>query len=251
MTFSIIGFDPLKNRFGVAVSSCHIAVGSTVSFVRSRVGAVATQGQTNPYLGIRSLESLQSCSDSKIVLEDLIKEDFGRGKRQVHLIDKYGRSACWTGQECFQTSGHISGENFSVAGNFLENIEVLEVMADVFKQSDPNIKLGKRLLDALNAGENIGDYCSYESYSEASDSEISLGTNDCYMNCHYYWVGFGGDGYCNTDYNCAEFNYDGGDCSTNYSNNGSPNKAKKEDINKFNNRGLFKLLGKRIITNQP
>ena len=52
MTFSIIGFDPLKNRFGVAVSSCHIAVGSTVSFVRSQVGAVATQGQTNPYLGI-------------------------------------------------------------------------------------------------------------------------------------------------------------------------------------------------------
>ena len=124
MTFSIIGFDPLKNRFGVAVSSCHIAVGSTVSFVRSQVGAVATQGQTNPYLGLRSLESLQSCSDSKIVLEDLIKEDFGREKRQVHLIDKYGRSACWTGQECFQTSGHISGENFSVAGNFLENIEV-------------------------------------------------------------------------------------------------------------------------------
>ena len=80
MTFSIIGFDPLKNRFGVAVSSCHIAVGSTVSFVRSQVGAVATQGQTNPYLGIRSLESLQSCSDSKIVLEDLIKEDFGREK---------------------------------------------------------------------------------------------------------------------------------------------------------------------------
>ena len=56
MTFSIIGFDPLKNRFGVAVSSCHIAVGSTVSFVRSQVGAVATQGQTNPYLGLRSLE---------------------------------------------------------------------------------------------------------------------------------------------------------------------------------------------------
>ena len=50
MTFSIIGFDPLKNRFGVAVSSCHIAVGSTVSFVISQVGAVATQGQTNPYL---------------------------------------------------------------------------------------------------------------------------------------------------------------------------------------------------------
>ncbi len=176
MTFSIIGFDPLKNRFGVAVSSCHIAVGSTVSFVRSQVGAVATQGQTNPYLGIRSLESLQSCSDSKIVLEDLIKEDFGREKRQVHLIDKYGRSACWTGQECFQTSGHISGENFSVAGNFLENIEVLEVMADVFKQSDPNIKLGKRLLDALNAGESVGgDKRSLRSTSSALKVSGKLG----------------------------------------------------------------------------
>ena len=176
MTFSIIGFDPLKNRFGVAVSSCHIAVGSTVSFVRSQVGAVATQGQTNPYLGLRSLESLQSCSDSKIVLENLIKEDFGREKRQVHLIDKYGRSACWTGQECFQTSGHISGENFSVAGNFLENIEVLEVMADVFKQSDPNIKLGKRLLDALNAGENIGgDRRSPRSTSSALKVSGELG----------------------------------------------------------------------------
>ena len=176
MTFSIIGFDPLKNRFGVAVSSCHIAVGSTVSFVRSQVGAVATQGQTNPYLGIRSLESLQSRSDSKIVLEDLIKEDFGREKRQVHLIDKYGRSACWTGQECFQTSGHISGENFSVAGNFLENIEVLEVMVDVFKQSDPNIKLGKRLLDALNAGESVGgDKRSLRSTSSALKVSGELG----------------------------------------------------------------------------
>ena len=176
MTFSIIGFDPLKNRFGVAVSSCHIAVGSTVSFVRSQVGAVATQGQTNPYLGLRSLESLQSCSDSKIVLQDLIKEDFGREKRQVHLIDNYGRSACWTGQECFQTSGHISGENFSVAGNFLENIEVLEVMADVFNQSDPNIKLGKRLLDALNAGENIGgDKRSLRSTSSALKVSGELG----------------------------------------------------------------------------
>jgi len=176
MTFSIIGFDPLKNRFGVAVSSCHIAVGATVAFVRSQVGAVATQGQTNPYLGIKSLESLQSCSDSKIVLEDLIKEDFGREKRQVHLIDNYGRSACWTGQECFQTSGHISGEKFSVAGNFLENIEVLEVMADVFKHSDPNIKLGKRLLDALNAGENIGgDRRSPRSTSSALKVSGELG----------------------------------------------------------------------------
>ena len=176
MTFSIIGFDPIKNRFGVAVSSCHIAVGSTVSFVRSQVGAVATQGQTNPYLGLRSLELLESSSNSQIVLEELIKEDFGREKRQVHLIDKFGKSACWTGNDCFQKSGHIIGENFSVAGNFLESFEVLEIMSEVFKKSDPNIKLGRRLLEALNAGEKIGgDRRSPSSTSSALKVSGELG----------------------------------------------------------------------------
>ncbi len=91
------------------------------------------------------------------------------------------------------------------------------------------------------AGENMGDYCLFD------DIESSpIGIIGCNMDCHFPPAV---DGYCDSAYNCAEFNYDGGDCSTNYSNNGSFNKAKKEVINKFNNWGLFKLLGKRIINN--
>ena len=49
-------------------------------------------------------------------------------------------------------------------------------MADVFKKSDPNIKLGKRLLDALNAGENIGgDRRSPRSTSSALKVSGELG----------------------------------------------------------------------------
>ena len=52
----------------------------------------------------------------------------------------------------------------------------VEVMADVFKQSDPNIKLGKRLLDALNAGESVGgDKRSLRSTSSALKVSGELG----------------------------------------------------------------------------
>ena len=43
MTFSIVARDGINGRFGVAVATCHLAVGSTVPHIRSGVGAVATQ----------------------------------------------------------------------------------------------------------------------------------------------------------------------------------------------------------------
>lgn len=51
MTFSILARDPSNGRFGVAVATCHLAVGSTVPHIRAGVGAVATQAHTNPYFG--------------------------------------------------------------------------------------------------------------------------------------------------------------------------------------------------------
>ena len=39
--------------------------------------------------------------------------------------------------------------------NIAERLKKEDLMADFFKKSDQNIKLGKRILDALNAGENI------------------------------------------------------------------------------------------------
>lgn len=57
MTFSILARDPSNGRFGVAVATCHLAVGSTVPHIRAGVGAVATQAHTNPYLGIAALNA--------------------------------------------------------------------------------------------------------------------------------------------------------------------------------------------------
>ena len=156
MTFSIVARDPRNGRFGVAVATYHLAVGSTVPHIRSGVGAVATQAHTNPYLGICGLERLEQSADANEVLDSLLADDVHRDRRQFHLIDLDGRTACWTGRECGFWAGHRHQRNFSVAGNFLVGEEVLEAMEQAFLTSNPCLKLGLRLMQALQAGEAAG-----------------------------------------------------------------------------------------------
>ena len=156
MTFSIIARDSRNGRFGVAVATCHLAVGSTVPHIRSGVGAVATQAHTNPYLGICGLERLEQSADADDVLTSLLADDANRDRRQFHLIDLDGRTACWTGATCGDWSGHRHRRNLSVAGNCLVGAAVLEAMEQAFLLSNPNWKLGRRLMHALQAGEEAG-----------------------------------------------------------------------------------------------
>ena len=156
MTFSIVARDANNGRFGVAVATCHLAVGSTVPHIRSGVGAVATQAHTNPYLGICGLERLEQCADAHRVLETLLVDDNHRDCRQFHLIDHQGRTACWTGPDCEAWAGHRHGQDCSVAGNFLVGESVLVAMEMAFQTSDPTWKLGRRLMHALQAGEAAG-----------------------------------------------------------------------------------------------
>jgi uncharacterized Ntn-hydrolase superfamily protein len=156
VTFSIVARDGNNGRFGVAVATCHLAVGSTVPHIRSGVGAVATQAHTNPYLGICGLERLEQCADAHRVLETLLVDDDHRDCRQFHLIDHQGRTACWTGPDCGDWAGHHHGQDYSVAGNFLVGESVLLAMAGAFQTSDPSWKLGRRLMHALQAGEEEG-----------------------------------------------------------------------------------------------
>ena len=168
MTFSILARDPNNGRFGVAVATCHLAVGSTVPHIRSGVGAVATQAHTNPYLGICGLERLEQHADAQDVLNSLLLDDPHRDRRQLHLIDLDGRTACWTGADCEGWAGHRHHPNLSVAGNCLVGEVVLEAMEQTFLTSDPNWKLGRRLMTALQAGEMAGgDHRAISSTSAA------------------------------------------------------------------------------------
>lgn len=156
MTFSILARDPSNGRFGVAVATCHLAVGSTVPHIRSGVGAVATQAHTNPYLGICGLERMEQNRDAETVLASLLRDDPQMEHRQLHLIDACGRTAGWTGSECGPYASHRCHPDLAVAGNFLAGEAVLLVMEEAFLLSDPSWKLGRRLLSALRAGEEAG-----------------------------------------------------------------------------------------------
>ena len=134
----------------------HLAVGSTVPHIRSGVGAVATQAHTNPYLEICGLERLEQCADANKVLETLLLDDSHRDRRQFHLIDHQGRTACWTGPNCGDWAGHRHRQDCSVAGNFLVGESVFLAMEETFLASDPSWKLGRRLMHALQAGEAVG-----------------------------------------------------------------------------------------------
>ena len=156
MTFSIVARDPGNGRFAVAVATFHLAVGATVPHLRRNTGAAASQGATNPYLAHRGLEALGNGLSANEALEWLLKGDEQRNARQIQLVDAQGRSSAWTGGECNGFAGHLCGDNFSVAGNWLESAAVLEAMAETFRQSDPSWKIGRRVLTALAAGEAAG-----------------------------------------------------------------------------------------------
>ncbi len=153
-TFSIVGFDPKTKELGVAVQSKFLAVGSVVPFVEIGVGAIATQSWANPFYGSKGLELLKEGKSPTEVISILTQEDEGAQLRQVGIVDSQGRAATFTGDECYDWAGGVTGQNFAAQGNILVNAETVTDMADTFqKESGP---LADRLLKALQAGQKAG-----------------------------------------------------------------------------------------------
>lgn len=154
MTFSIVARCPRTLALGVCVSTAVPAVGSAVPHVKAKVGAIATQGQTNVLYGINGLRLLEMGSSPETALEAMLKEDVSRERRQVAIIDKDGGAAAFSGKETLEWKGHLVGEDFVVAGNALVGVQVIEAMAQIFKNSKGD--LAERLLKALESGQKAG-----------------------------------------------------------------------------------------------
>ncbi len=153
-TFSIVGFDPKTKELGVAVQSKFLAVGSVVPFVEIGVGAIATQSWANPFYGSKGLKLLKEGKSPAEVISILTREDEGAQLRQVGIVDSQGRAATFTGDECYDWAGGVTGENFAAQGNILVNAETVTDMADTFQKESG--ALADRLLKALEAGQKAG-----------------------------------------------------------------------------------------------
>ncbi len=155
MTWSIVTHDPATGTFAVAVATKAFAVGASCPFVRSGVGAVSTQSFTNRYLGPTILDALGRGLPPDAAIESALAGDAGRSIRQVHVVDRHGRTAAWTGQNCIEWCGSVAAPGVSVAGNMLSGEPTIgETLATFLAHA--GLDLPERLMLAMEAGEAAG-----------------------------------------------------------------------------------------------
>jgi len=155
MTWSIVAHDPATGAFAVAVATCNLAVGASCPHLRSGVGAVSTQSFTNRYLGPAILDALERGLHPEAAIESALAGDGGRGIRQVHCVDRLGRTAAFTGANCVGWCGDRPEAGFSVAGNMLAGEAVVMETASSFV-THADLPLHERLMMALDAGQSAG-----------------------------------------------------------------------------------------------
>jgi uncharacterized Ntn-hydrolase superfamily protein len=165
-TFSIVAIDPENGDVGVAVQSKFPNVRAIVPWAEAGVGAVATQSMVNVSYGPKGLSLMRNGATGEEALKILIQNDSANQSRQAGIIDAKGNSASWTGTECFDWAGGVTGETwggkgviiagkgFAAQGNILVGKPTVETMANTFKSTKGS--LADRLVAAIVAGGKAG-----------------------------------------------------------------------------------------------
>jgi uncharacterized Ntn-hydrolase superfamily protein len=154
-TYSIVACDLAASQWGVAVQSRFLAVGAIVPSAEPQVGAIASQAFANPRYGQDGLALLREGLSAEDVVERLTAADEGRAQRQVGVVDGQGRSATYTGAECFDWAGGRAGNGYAAQGNILVSEATVDGLADTFERTEGR-PLVLRLLDCLDAAQAAG-----------------------------------------------------------------------------------------------
>lgn len=153
-TYSIIGLDPVTGELGMAVQSKAFAVGNRTVTGKGGLVVLAHQAQSNPMYGALAIQLLQAGLSPQEALDQIVRSDDGRERRQVAILDIQGRSAAWTGSGASDWKGHKCGKNYCAQGNILTGPEVVGSMAASFEASTG--ALAERLMSALDAAQAAG-----------------------------------------------------------------------------------------------
>lgn len=155
MTFSIVGRCESSGMFGVAITTSSICVGARCPHARAGVGAVATQNVTDPSLGPRLLDQLQSGLNAAEAMHAITNQLEYADYRQLTAVDSKGNTAVHTGSKILGIHSESEGINCFAAGNLLDNNGVPGAMTRRFKELK-NEHLASRLLQSLQAGLEAG-----------------------------------------------------------------------------------------------
>jgi len=154
MTFSLVARCKETGMLGTAVTSSSPAVAARCSYTRSNVGAVSTQNVTDPSLGKKSLDFLETGLTSIQVVEKIKSTNKHLEYRQVLIIDSKGNTAIHSGNNSLGIWSEAVGDNVISAGNLLANKEVTKVIVSAFEQNKGH--LADRMLAGLQAGLDAG-----------------------------------------------------------------------------------------------
>jgi len=153
-TYSIIALDPATGELGMAVQSKAFAVGNRTVTGKGGLVVLAHQAQSNPMYGALAIQLIQAGLTPQQALDQIVRSDEGRDRRQVAILDVQGRSAAWTGGGASDWKGHSCGKSFCAQGNTLAGPEVVASMARTFEESTG--PLADRLMSALDAAQAAG-----------------------------------------------------------------------------------------------
>ena len=137
------------------MQSKFLAVGAGVPGAEPHVGAVATQALANMRYVPDGLTLLRQGLSAEEVVARLTEADAGRSDRQLGIVDARGGAATYTGSECLDWAGGITGDGYAAQGNILVSEETVTALGATFEAAAGR-PLGERLLDALAAAQAAG-----------------------------------------------------------------------------------------------
>jgi uncharacterized Ntn-hydrolase superfamily protein len=154
-TYSLVACDLEAREWGVAVQSKFLAVGAGVPAAEPEVGAVATQAWANMRFAPEGIALLREGHSAEEVVELLTQADEGRDHRQLGVVDAQGRAASYTGSECMDWAGSVTGHCYAAQGNILVSEDTVTALARTFEETSGR-PLAVRLLEALKAAQAAG-----------------------------------------------------------------------------------------------
>jgi len=151
-TFSIAAVDPATGEVGSAGASC-IAGSIILSDVHPGVGTIHTQAYWNGTNRNNASDLMDQGWSPQAIIDWLATHD-AQGNpsiRQYGIADLVdgGRSAAYTGANCTDWAGHITGPTYAVQGNILLGPEIVADMETAFLATPGPLAL--KLMAALQA----------------------------------------------------------------------------------------------------
>ena len=151
-TFSIVAVNPATGEVGSAGASC-IAGSIIISDIHPGVGAIHTQSYWNQSNQDSASFLMDLGYSPEEIIDWLIENDAQNNPsiRQYGIIDLIddGRSAGFTGENCFDYKNHILGQTYAIQGNILLGQEILDSMEIAFTSTYGT--LDEKLIAALLA----------------------------------------------------------------------------------------------------